>query len=141
VFAFATFYFAFICHQFPQLFNAKQAMLRQRTAYLSLFTILSSLIILYVIIPTSRFPYLSTTTLVPANSTLGFGAILAVSYARSPRRASLLWAANLTDLDITIPEQPEWSERDVQHFRAEEQSSISKGSALAWLGHLNALRW
>ncbi|KAF1848053.1 glycosyltransferase family 25 protein [Cucurbitaria berberidis CBS 394.84] len=77
----------------------------------------------------------------PANATLGFGTILAVSHIQSPRRRSLLWAANLTDLEVVIPDQEDWTEGDVQNFRAKEGSSISKGSALAWLGHLDALRW
>jgi hypothetical protein len=77
----------------------------------------------------------------PANSTLGFGTILAVSHTHSPRRASLLWAANLTGLDIVIPLQPEWTEGDLEAFKADKESSVSRGSALAWLGHLHALRW
>ncbi|KAH7071467.1 hypothetical protein BKA63DRAFT_535348 [Paraphoma chrysanthemicola] len=81
------------------------------------------------------------TTLAPANSTLGFGTVLAVSHSSSPRRASLLWAANLTAIDIVIPQQPAWTEEDLQHFRATDRSTISRGSALAWLGHLHALRW
>jgi hypothetical protein len=76
----------------------------------------------------------------PANSTLSFGAIIAVSHARSPRRPGLLWAANLTDLDIGIPEQPEWTVGEVEEFKAKEGSSISSGSAKAWLGHLHALK-
>lgn len=80
-------------------------------------------------------------TLSPSNSTLGFGTIIAVSHVQSPRRPALLWAANLTDLEIVIPEQREWTEGDLQEFRANESSTISRGSALAWLGHLNALKW
>lgn len=49
--------------------------------------------------------------IIPANSTLGFGAIIAVSHSQSPRRASLLWAAYLTNIDIVIPSQPDWTER------------------------------
>ncbi|KAF2702986.1 glycosyltransferase family 25 protein, partial [Pleomassaria siparia CBS 279.74] len=85
--------------------------------------------------------------LVAANSTLGFGAILAVSHETSPRRASLVYAANLTGLDIAIPAQPKWTDEDVQTFMVGEEeergskSRISRGSALAWMGHLNALRW
>lgn len=74
-----------------------------------------------------------------ANSTLGFGTILAVSHGKSPRRSGLLWAANLTSLDIAIPDQPQWTEGGFQAFKAEE-STISRESALAWMGHLNALR-
>jgi hypothetical protein len=77
----------------------------------------------------------------PANSTLGFGAIIAVSHARSPRRPGLLWAANLTDLEIEISEQAEWTVGEVEEFKAKEGSSISTGSAKAWMGHLHALKW
>lgn len=77
----------------------------------------------------------------PANSTLGFGAVVAVSREGSPRRESLLLASNITEIDITIPEQPKWTDEDVQTIRADRDSRISRGSALAWLGHLNALRW
>ncbi|KAI6879007.1 glycosyltransferase family 25 protein [Hortaea werneckii] len=77
----------------------------------------------------------------PANATLGFGAVVAVSRAGSPRRESLLLASNITEIDITIPTQPKWTDKDVKNLRAEKDSTITKGSALAWLGHLNALRW
>ena len=77
----------------------------------------------------------------PANSTLGFGAIFAVSPHYSPRRPSLLCAANLTGLDIVIPDLPSWSVRDVEAFKAKDrQSTISVGSAKAWLGHLEILK-
>ncbi|CAO2647380.1 Nn.00g083020.m01.CDS01 [Neocucurbitaria sp. VM-36] len=89
-----------------------------------------------ILLPSRR-----TSSLVPANATLGFGTIIAVSHLRSPRRPGLVWAANLTDLEIVIPEQKEWTEGDLEEFDANEGSIISKGSALAWLGHLNALRW
>lgn len=99
-----------------------------------------SLILFYV-----HFSYLKPSrpprphAILPANSTLGFGAIIAVSHAHSPRRASLLWAANLTDLDIVIPSQPVWTEEDIENFKSKDGSTISTGSAKAWLGHLNAL--
>ncbi|KAF2196520.1 hypothetical protein GQ43DRAFT_404931 [Delitschia confertaspora ATCC 74209] len=76
-----------------------------------------------------------------ANSTLGFGAVVAVSHAKSPRQKDLLYAANLTGITITIPAQPVWTDEDLRSFRSPEKSRISKGSALAWMGHLNALRW
>ena len=66
---------------------------------------------------------------------------MAVSREGSPRREGLLLAANITEIDITIPVQPKWTDEDVSEFRADRDSRISKGSALAWLGHLNALRW
>ncbi|KAK5137728.1 hypothetical protein LTR08_007299 [Meristemomyces frigidus] len=86
-------------------------------------------------------PELDLEGLVPANATLGFGAILAVSRENSPRREGLLLAANITELEITIPQQPPWTDDDVGRLRAEKDSQISRGSALAWLGHLNALHW
>jgi hypothetical protein len=93
------------------------------------------LVTIYILYPSCS----GSGALLPANSTLGFGTILAVSHAHSPRRSGLLWAANLTNLAIEIPDQPRWTEGDFQAFTAEE-STISKGSAFAWMGHLNALR-
>ncbi|KAF1981369.1 glycosyltransferase family 25 protein [Aulographum hederae CBS 113979] len=86
-----------------------------------------------------HFVKLSPEDVAPVNSTLGFGGIFAVSKQGSPRRERLMFAANLTDLEIQIPSQPEWSDLDVQILKASEGSKISKGSALAWLGHINAL--
>jgi len=74
-----------------------------------------------------------------ASSTLGFGAIYAVSTRSSPRRQSLLSAGSLTGLDITIPIQPIWTDEDVARIRAPKNSFLDRGSALAWLGHRNAL--
>lgn len=74
-----------------------------------------------------------------ANTTLGFGGIYAVSRRGSPRRQSLLNAGSLTNLDITIPIQPVWADEDIAHIRAPENSFLDRGSALAWLGHRNAL--
>ncbi|KAJ9640020.1 hypothetical protein H2201_005215 [Coniosporium apollinis] len=76
-----------------------------------------------------------------ANATLGFGAVLAVSRPQSPRREELLFAANLTGVEITIPLQPKWTDEDVERLKADQGSKITRGSALAWLGHLNALKW
>ena len=66
--------------------------------------------------------------------------MIAVSHEKSPRKESLLWAAQLAGVDLVVPRQPIWTEADVRGFRGEE-SVISRGSALAWMGHLNALRW
>ncbi|KAH4216794.1 hypothetical protein HBI56_206510 [Parastagonospora nodorum] len=93
------------------------------------------LVTIYILYPS----FSGSGALLPANSTLGFGTILAVSQAHSPRRSGLLWAANLTNLAIEIPDQPRWTEGDFQAFTAED-STISKGSAFACMGHLNALR-
>lgn len=74
-----------------------------------------------------------------ANSTLGFGNIYAVSREGSPRRHSLLEAVALTNLDITIPAQPTWKDQDIASIQASENSTMTRGSALAWLGHRNVL--
>ncbi|KAF2729370.1 hypothetical protein EJ04DRAFT_546334 [Polyplosphaeria fusca] len=77
----------------------------------------------------------------PANATLGFGAIVVVSKSESDRRHSLLQAANVTNIDLTIPQQPEWTEGDVQKFRNKQENDVQRGSILAWMGHHHALRW
>nr|OQO26603.1 hypothetical protein B0A51_08284 [Rachicladosporium sp. CCFEE 5018] len=76
-----------------------------------------------------------------ANTTLGFGAIIAVSRPGSSRREGLIRAANITEIDITIPDQPQWTAEDIANLRAAENSTITRGSALAWLGHLTAIRY
>lgn len=65
---------------------------------------------------------------------------MAVSRLGSTRRKSLVFAANITEIDITIPAQPHWTDGDIANLRAERASIVTQGSALAWLGHLNALR-
>jgi hypothetical protein len=79
-------------------------------------------------------------TSLAANRTLGFGAIVVVSRDGSERRHALLQAANVTNIDLTIPVQPQWTEGDVERFR-DKETGVQKGSALAWLGHHNALQW
>jgi len=86
-------------------------------------------------------PILDYQKLPAANSTLGFGAVVAVSRATSPRQESLILAANITEIDITIPSQPSWTDADLMTIVADHGSQITRGSALAWLGHLNVLRW
>ncbi|CAD0028647.1 unnamed protein product [Aureobasidium pullulans] len=71
----------------------------------------------------------------------GVKPIVAVSQLTSKRRNSLLLAANITDIDITIPDQPIWTDEDVNNFRTKNGSLITRGSAMAWMGHLNVLRW
>lgn len=112
-------------------------MLRKQQAIVLTLCIVLTVYLVY----NSRSPHISADSILPANSTLGFGTILAVSSAQSPRRASLLWAANLTGLDLIMPPQPPWTEDDISAFKANEGSKISRGSALAWMGHLNALQW
>ena len=91
------------------------------------------------------FPWTShirlQTTQLPANRTLGFGAVVVVSRDGSERRHSLLQAANVTDFDLTIPKQPKWTEGDLEKFRNGQADGIQHGSLLAWMGHHNALRW
>ena len=77
----------------------------------------------------------------PANRTLGFGAVVVVSKAGSDRRHALIQQANVTDFDLTIPKQPQWTEGDVHKFRNGQEDDVQHGSILAWMGHLNALRW
>ncbi|PHH73776.1 hypothetical protein CDD80_3563 [Ophiocordyceps camponoti-rufipedis] len=80
--------------------------------------------------------FVSTST----NATLGFGRIFVVSQQGSPRRKSIVQAANVTELMLTVPAQPVWTDEDERRFRLERDSSIQKGSLLAWLGHLHALQ-
>jgi hypothetical protein len=84
--------------------------------------------------------YESRPVKLPANSTLGFGAVVAVSREGSKRRHALEQAANVTNIDITIPHQPTWTEGDLQRF-IDGQDNAQRGSILAWLGHRNALQW
>lgn len=53
----------------------------------------------------------------------------------------MLQAAKLTDLQITIPSQPTWTDADIEAMKDPKYSIISRGSAMAWLGHLNAVKW
>jgi hypothetical protein len=117
-------------------------MQRKLQTFLITLNLLIIIFVLIVYLQPSVYPLSHPAqAILSANSTLGFGTIIAVSHAQSPRRASLLWAANLTDVDIVIPEQPVWNEDDLEEFRSAEGSKISRGSALAWMGHLNALKW
>jgi hypothetical protein len=77
----------------------------------------------------------------PANRTLGFGAVVVVSKTGSDRRYSLEQAANVTDIDLTIPKQPRWTEGDLTNFRNGQENDIQRGSLLAWMGHRHALQW
>ncbi len=83
-------------------------------------------------------PSISTTNsaaVLATNATLGFGRIYVVSTEDSPRRPGLLKAANVTELDLTIPIQPTWTKDDLEGHKG-----IRRGSVLAWLGHLHSLR-
>ena len=48
----------------------------------------------------------------PANFTLGFGAVLAALPLDFPYCHSLLQVANVTEIDLTIPDLPVWTEED-----------------------------
>lgn len=78
-----------------------------------------------------------------ANATLGFGAVAVVSKDGSSRRPLLLQAANVTNILLTIPSQPQWTDENVKKFNSSEESKTgpSIGSIYAWLGHHNVLRW
>lgn len=74
------------------------------------------------------------------NSTLGFGEIYVISQQGSPRQKTIVQAANVTELQLSIPTQPIWTEDDENAFRLAQDSTILSGSLLAWLGHLHVLR-
>ena len=78
----------------------------------------------------------------PANGTLGFGGLYVVSGPGSVRRYHLEEAAAVTELNLTIPNQVEWSEQDISQFRVrnESESHVSVGSIKAWLSHHLVLR-
>lgn len=73
----------------------------------------------------------------PANATLGFGGLFVVSGLGSPRRSHLEQAAAVTELELTIPEQVQWTGQDVLNFRWENitESKVGLGSVKAWLSH------
>lgn len=77
-----------------------------------------------------------------ANATLGFGALYVVSGPGSPRRKHMEQAAAVTELNLTIPTQKEWTDEDVRNFRwpVESESLVRVGSAKAWLSHHLVLR-
>ncbi|KAM0472486.1 hypothetical protein ACHAP7_008639 [Fusarium lateritium] len=52
----------------------------------------------------------------------------------------MIQAANITELQLMVPLQPTWTEDDERNFRLPQDSSITKGSLFAWLGHLHALQ-
>jgi hypothetical protein len=83
--------------------------------------------------------YRSSNVGLSANRTLGFGAIVVVSKEGSARRRALLQAANVTDIELTIPQQPHYSENEVENFRGGVEEG--RGSILAWMAHRNCLQW
>lgn len=112
--------------------------LRQGLCILGAVAVLGQLLLVHHYFSTNLQPWSHLQH--AANSTLGFGAIYAVSRKDSPRRQSLLSAASLTNLDIVVPAQPTWKESDINTIKAPQNSSLDRGSVLAWLGHRNALK-
>lgn len=115
-----------------------------RTRYLIVVAILVFLVFrLWVYLPHLSYSWLPLSGISTANSaavlatnaTLGFGRIYVVSKEDSPRRLGLLQAANVTELDLTIPVQPTWTKDELEGHKG-----IARGSLLAWLGHLHSLR-
>ena len=101
-------------------------------------------LILYYLNWLPIFPSFYTTSSSPikaANATLGFGALVVVSGAESQRLDRLIQAANVTGLELQVPQQPKWSEQDVNNFRDSVQSDMGVGSILAWLAHNRAIQW
>ncbi|KAF1808864.1 hypothetical protein P152DRAFT_404563 [Eremomyces bilateralis CBS 781.70] len=84
----------------------------------------------------------SFSSLGPANSTLGFGAVYVVSGLNSPRRFGLVQAANVTGIDLTIPTQPIWTDHDERKFYEDGFGNITTttGSIRAWLAHDSVLQ-
>lgn len=78
----------------------------------------------------------------PSNTTLGFGGVYVVSGPDSPRKRTLLEAAAVTGIDLTIPAQAAWTDDDVHNFQIanQEESKIKSGSVKAWLSHDLVLR-
>jgi hypothetical protein len=64
-----------------------------------------------------------------------------VSTSTSVFRTSLQRSAELTGLKIDIPDQPIWTDENISYLKSSRNSSLKRGAAKAWLGHLNALRW
>ncbi|KAJ9655716.1 hypothetical protein H2198_005513 [Neophaeococcomyces mojaviensis] len=111
--------------------------LREVLCLLAAFAIIGQFIFAFQYCSIKLFP--EATNDHAANSTLGFGGIYAVSRKGSPRRQSLLRAASLTNLNVNIPAQPAWTDKDLARIKAPVNSALDRGSAMAWLGHRNAL--
>ncbi|OCK80939.1 glycosyltransferase family 25 protein [Lepidopterella palustris CBS 459.81] len=108
---------------------------------ISVFVVLVS--IYYLCFFRSSSPFVKHARIfAPANSTLGFGAILVVSSPNvdADRRYNIIQAANVTELDLTIPLQPEWTDKDEAEFRKGGTAEMGKGSVFAWLAHIHVLQ-
>ncbi|KAF4548867.1 Hypothetical protein D9617_25g061970 [Elsinoe fawcettii] len=80
----------------------------------------------------------------PADSTLGFDAVVAVSPKGSWRQKKILQQAAVSEIDLKIPELPEWSKEQTDKFFERlayggRESAI--GSVMAWLSHHYILEW
>ncbi|KAK7542613.1 uncharacterized protein J3D65DRAFT_614392 [Phyllosticta citribraziliensis] len=85
----------------------------------------------------------------PANATLGFGAIYVVStddsaHNASLRRDRLIQAANVSEIELHIPDKPEPTIDDIARFEVALAHTgnrlVGNGTALAWLSHVRALQ-
>ncbi|KAL4800405.1 hypothetical protein BDV19DRAFT_352933 [Aspergillus venezuelensis] len=88
--------------------------------------------------PESKLPVFGA-----GNSTLGFEAILALSPYPSWRTTGLHAAAELTGLEIQIPDQPPIHPEVVDAFAGlgpEDARHPNHGSALAWVAHLDLIK-
>ncbi|THY85489.1 hypothetical protein D6C92_08860 [Aureobasidium pullulans] len=74
------------------------------------------------------------------NSTLGFQAILALSQGTKWRVDGLHAAAKAAGIAVTVPQQPKWSEPFIKAFQ-EFGPVEAHGAAMAWLGHLDLLKF
>jgi hypothetical protein len=75
-----------------------------------------------------------------ANATLGFGGLFVVSGADSPRRTNIIQAANVTQIELIIPEQRRWTEEDKAELKEKARVDNGIGSLLAWLAHIHVLK-
>ncbi|KAF2721111.1 glycosyltransferase family 25 protein [Polychaeton citri CBS 116435] len=91
-------------------------------------------------LPSSVGSWASSNGVTAANATLGFGALYAVSGPGSPRRSKLEQAAAVTQIQLTIPDLPAWTDEDVNGFKADENSTALTGSIKAWLSHHHVLK-
>ncbi|KAG8625330.1 hypothetical protein KVT40_007081 [Elsinoe batatas] len=80
----------------------------------------------------------------PADSTLGFDAVVAVSPKGSWRQKKILQQAAISEINLQIPELPEWTKEQTDNFFERlayggRESAI--GSVMAWLSHHYILEW
>ncbi|GAB7351511.1 hypothetical protein MBLNU459_g2154t1 [Dothideomycetes sp. NU459] len=111
-------------------------MLRLPSLFLLVALTLATLIVYFRSTVSTSIKSFSATHIAPANSTLGFGALYVVSGPGSPRRDGLVQSANVSELRLTIPELPAWTDAQVMAFRGSDtRTTITNGSVRAWLSH------